>query len=485
MPAPPPAGWDPNAPVIPPWVDPTTGYVIGEDYDKTPIYQWFPNGQYQWDDPYMNGDALLRNQRYPEYWSYGVPDPNWRPSFFGETPPWQIDPNEPWHANRKPGNWFGAPKPGFNYEATPEDIARDRAQYAQDEAREAARDKPRLDNNRAAYAAGARYVTNGKNFRVWYPDGYQGPRIKNASGYDMDVATPGEGEWRWNDALNSQMDAEVGQNQPASAIPPGPEPEVVPSQPAPGQQQAGPSAPQAETTFKSSSPLAAEGDQYVANMFANDPYWWQQQKFFDNGQLFDTYKNMETIKGPGGALRLTWNNDFSPEKRAGLMPEKVQQAENLMAEFNSRWDPNNATNPANAKLYKVQQMSPELRARLMSNKAQSNPAQRAAWAEWGDALTAYGMNPGGNPGTGGTPPPGGGTPPGGGFNPFAGPQQNRPFTVPRQNNQPAAPQQQNRQFNNDNPFLNAQGELRNRAVKKLGNMVARTSNPSGGYNPFA
>ncbi len=477
MPAPPPAGWDPNAPVIPPWVDPTTGYVIGEDYDKTPIYQWFPNGQYQWDDPYMNGDALLRNQRYPEYWSYGVPDPNWRPSFFGETPPWQVDPNEPWHANRKPGNWFGAPKPGFNYEATPEDIARDRAQYAQDEAREAARDKPRLDNNRAAYAAGARYVTNGKNFRVWYPDGYQGPRIKNASGYDMDVATPGEGEWRWNDALNSQMDAEVGQNQPASAIPPGPEPEVVLPP------QAGPTdAPQAAEPQADYSPKQSREEmEYWAGERLRDPRVWQSGMYEPRdfaGQ--DVQNRMRTSYGPGGAARMYWNT--TDPQYAALTAEQKALGESKMAAFNQQFDAGNTVNPANDKLYKVQQMSPELRARLMSNKAQSNPAQRAAWAEWGDALTAYGMNPGGNPGTGGTPPPGGGN---GGFNPFAGPQQNRPFTLPPQNNQPAAPQQQNRQFNNDNPFLNAQGELRNRAVKKLGNMVARTSNPSGGYNPFA
>ncbi len=178
MPAPPPAGWDPNAPVIPPWVDPNSGYVIGEDYDKNPIYQWFPNGQYQWNDPYLNADAIRRKQLYPEYWSYQKPDPNWRPSFFGETPPWHINPDDPESANRRPGQWFG-----HSNDPTPEEKEKMDRYSASVDARNASYESD-VD---AAFAAGAKKIKFNKNVPgggsrnqvLWYyPPGYKGPRIK-------------------------------------------------------------------------------------------------------------------------------------------------------------------------------------------------------------------------------------------------------------------------------------------------------------------
>ncbi len=135
-------------------------------------------------------------------------------------------------------------------------------------------------------------------------------------------------------------------------------------------------------------------------------------------------------------------------------------------------------NPNNEKLYKVAQMSPQLRQTLMANQAQSTPAQKAAWAQWGDALTQFNNMQGS--------PPSGTRPPGTMFNPFAGPTGNRQPQPGGGANASAigqqAPQPQNREFANDNPFLNARGELRNRAVKKLGGMVAKTG---GLVNPFA
>ena len=169
---------------------------------------------------------------------------------------------------------------------------------------------------------------------------------------------------------------------------------------------------------------------------------------------------MKTTYGPGNMARMTW--DTTDPQYGALSAEQKAAGDAKMSAFNSQFDPNNKINPANDKLYKVANMSPQLRQTLMANQAQSTPAQRAAWAQWGDALTAYnGLT---QPKPQGTPAP-------------------KPGPMPPQKNiMPTAPQQ-DRTFKNNNPFLNANNELRNRAVKKLGNMVARTS--GAGFNPFA
>lgn len=214
----PPAGWDPNAPVLPPWVDPNSGYVTETDYDKQPMQAWYPNGQYQWDDPYMNGDALKRNLAYPRYGAYSKPDPNWRPSFFGETPPWQINPNDPWSANRSEGQWFG-----HDRDPTPEEKRRMDDYHNSNVQRSANHQSER----EAALAAGAKLIRADKRIPGWagvnqqlwyYPPGYKGPRVKSLGSNleeksisDPSVLGAEGGAWRYVDGKGNT----VSGNQPS------------------------------------------------------------------------------------------------------------------------------------------------------------------------------------------------------------------------------------------------------------------------------
>lgn len=502
MPAPPPAGWDPNAPVIPPWVDPNAGWVWGEDYDKTPMMEWYPNGKYGWDDPYLNGDALMRNEQYPRYGAYSPPDPNWRPSFYGETPPWQINPNAPWQANTSPGQWFGntlnGPPPPEN---TPEELAQFQQEIEQRRTRRTATFEADRMQRQQAQEAGAIFVRDNKKQRwgVYYPPGYQGPKVEpkgqtpdrqklvqisdprqlGEEGKDWQVYNLQGGYEVWDNQPKMSFADAQGLRRPASNVPPGPEPEVVqpgrPAAQAPPPQMTGPELEESRRGnpeyfdrygnynpdgYSSGPQMSQEEQQYWAQQKKTDPRVYQST-MYDPGDWAgqDTQRRMQTTRGPGGAARMSWNTQ--DPQYAALSAEQKAAGEAKMAAFNQQFDPNNRVNPANDKLYKVQQMSPQLRQTLMQNAAQSTPAQRAAWAQWGDALTQYNQSQQPKP----QPTPG--------PNPFMGPKPATPQ---------AQPPQQDRQFQNNNPFMNAKGELRNRAMKKIGHMVAGTG---GLVNPFA
>lgn len=492
--------YDPSGQQFPDWVDPNSGYVIEYDRDGNPYYAWYPNGQYQGGNPFIDGDALMKNLMYPRYTADRLPDPNWRQSYPGETPPW---------INYTPPS----------SDPTPQEKAKMDAYSASVDARSAAH----LRDREAAIAAGAKLIKfnktvrggGSKNQNLWYyPPGYQGPRIKalgsnveEKSTSDLSILGPPGDSWGFIDARGNP----VNDNQPASNIPPGPEPEVVPpsnAAGAPPPSNAGAaSSPQMswqETEAQRRSEWEAGGNKatdyfdrygnYNPDGYSSGPqmtqaesaYWAQQRKvdprvyqsqMYDPGDWAgqDTQRRMQTTRGPGGAARMSWNTQ--DPQYAALSAEQKAVGEAKMAAFNQQFDANNQVNPANEKLYKVQQMSPQLRQTLMANQAQSTPAQKAAWAQWGDALTQYNRMQG----TGNQPPsPGGQPPPGGLFNPFAGPTPGG--NVNTNAAAPASGQPQNRQFGNNNPFMNAKGELRNRAVKKLGRMFAETR---GNVNPFA
>jgi len=200
----PPPGWpigEPYQPYIP--SGPSTP---GTDYDKNPTKNWYPNGQYGWDDPYLNGDAQTRNERYPHYWSYGDPDPNWRPSFYGETPPWNRNPNDTTgSANTQKGDWFGntmRDKP----KETPAEKERRLADYRDSDAVEAGRRQADRDSDAAFWAAGGKrgHLSNGRTFAV-YPPGWTGPRKYDEFNFDPEKDfKSGPLRFKWDDAPAGQ-----------------------------------------------------------------------------------------------------------------------------------------------------------------------------------------------------------------------------------------------------------------------------------------
>ena len=200
----PPPGWpvgEPYAPYIP--SGPSTP---GTDYDKNPTKNWYPNGQYGWDDPFLNGDAVTRNERYPHYWSYGDPDPNWRPSFYGETPPWNRNPNDTsGSANTQKGDWFGntmRDKP----KETPAEKERRLADYRESDAVEAGRRQADRDSDAAFWAAGGKrgHLSNGRTFAV-YPPGWTGPRKYDEFNFDPEKDfKSGPLRFKWDDAPAGQ-----------------------------------------------------------------------------------------------------------------------------------------------------------------------------------------------------------------------------------------------------------------------------------------
>ena len=152
----PPPGWPVGEPYAP--YTPSGPSTPGTDYDGNVTKNWYPNGKYQWDDPYLNGDALTRKLKYPHYQSYGDPDPEWRPSFFGETPPWNRNPNDTsGSANTQKGDWFGntmRDKPKMS----PEQRAWEKAEYAREDAeraraKQASRERTQQPSSSSGYPA--------------------------------------------------------------------------------------------------------------------------------------------------------------------------------------------------------------------------------------------------------------------------------------------------------------------------------------------
>jgi hypothetical protein len=486
-----PAGgpYDPNGQQYPDWVDPTGGYKIEYNVDGEPYYAWYPNGEYQGGNPFIDGDAAMERLMYPRYTADRLPDPNWRPSYPGERPPWYDAPES---------DWVPPPTPEYLEQTRQKDAARKSAADQQYESDRMQRQQ--------AQEAGAVFIRDNKAQRwgVYYPPGYKGPKVAidksrtpdrgglteisdprqlGAEGKDWQVYNL-QGGWREWDNQPTMSFAQASQRQT------GPTPFTVnqgappPSQGAPAAAAAAPPPPSwadQEASrrqeweaggkkgteyfdrygnynpdgYSSGPQRSQEENQYLAQLRLESPLQWKNT-MYDAGDWAgqDALKRMNMTKGPGGATRLTW--DTKHPQYAALSAEQKSAGDAKMAAFNQQFDPNNAVNPANDKLYKVQQMSPELRARLMSNQAQSNPAQQAAWKEWGGALTQYSQMQ----------------------------QPKQPAPAPKPGPAPAPtplPQHQNRQFANGNPFMNASGELRNRAVKKIGGLVAK----SGGLiNPF-
>jgi hypothetical protein len=154
--------YDPGGQQFPGWVDPNSGYVIEYDRDGNPYYAWYPNGQYQGGNPFIDGDALMKNLMYPRYTADRLPDPNWRPSRPGETPPWINNPAP-----------YVPPPPTKEYleQTAREDVVRDNAANQQYESDRMQRQQ--------AQEAGAVFVRDNKKQRwgVYYPPGYQGPKV--------------------------------------------------------------------------------------------------------------------------------------------------------------------------------------------------------------------------------------------------------------------------------------------------------------------
>lgn len=471
--------YDPNGPQYPGWVDPNSGYKIEYNVDGQPYYAWYPNGEYQGGNPFIDGDAFMERAMYPRYTADRLPDPNWRPSRPGERPP-----------------WMNAPEP----DDTPESRRRMDA-YSDMVHQRSANHRSEID---AAMAAGAKLIHfdervpgwGSKNQQLWYyPPGYKGPRVKSlGSSVDepsiSDPSVLGSRGWRYIDSKgNTVTDSQPSQAGPQpggpapgapSQIPPGPEPEVGP--PAPqmswedqeaGRRQEWEAGGRKGTEYfdrygnyspdgYSSGPRRTQAEQqYLAEQTRTNPLF-ARGAMFDAGDWAgqDMQKRMKTVKGMNGTERMMWDPSRQSQIDQSFTPEQRAAAEAKMNAFNQQFDPTNSVKPANEKVYQVAKMSPQLRQTLMANQAQSTPAQKAAWAQWGGALTQFNQMQAPKP----QPTPG--------PNPFTAPQQSKP------------PVQQDRQFANNNPFLNAKGELRNRAVKKLGHIVSRVQQGPN-RNPLA
>ena len=164
--------YDPGGQQFPDWVDPNSGYVIEYDRDGNPYYAWYPNGQYQGGNPYIDADALMKNLMYPRYTADRLPDPNWRPSRPGETPP-----------------WINNPAPYIPPPMTKEYIERVKREDAAATAAANQRYERDRMERQVAQEAGAIFVRDNKKQRwgVYYPPGYQGPKV-NPQGETPDRA---------------------------------------------------------------------------------------------------------------------------------------------------------------------------------------------------------------------------------------------------------------------------------------------------------
>ena len=479
--------YNPGGQQFPDWVDPNSGYVIEYDRDGNPYYAWYPNGQYQGGNPFIDGDALMKHLMYPRYTADRLPDPNWRPSRPGETPPWINNPAP-----------YVPPPPTKEYleRTAREDAARDTAANQQYESDRMQRQQ--------AQEAGAIFVRDNKKQRwgVYYPPGYQGPKVNidksrtpdrgaiveigdprqlGEEGRDWQVYDLKGGYKHWDNQPTMSF-ADAQQRRQAAPAPGAPAPGApAPGAPAPGAPAAAPEpAPQMswqDTEAQRRSEWEAGGQKstgyfdrygnYNPDGYGTGPqmtqaesaYWAEQRKvnpgvyqaqMYDPGDWAgqDAQRRMKTVKGPGGMARMTW--DTTDPQYAALSAEQKSAGDAKMAAFNQQFDPNNAVNPNNEKLYKVQQMSPQLRQTLMANQAQSTPAQKAAWAQWGDALTRFNSMQGGQV----APEPG----------PAPGPRQ---MPQPQaQQPRPQAPQglaggnMGDARFANGNPYYNRKGNLR-------------------------
>lgn len=482
--------YDPSGPQYPGWVDPNSGYKIEYNVDGQPYYAWYPNGEYQGGNPFIDGDAFMERAMYPRYTADRLPDPNWRPSRPGERPP-----------------WMNAPEP----DDTPESRRRMDAYSNMVQQRSANHQSER----EAALAAGAKLIKVDKRIPGWanansekwyYPPGYKGPRVKSLGSdvdapsiSDVSVLGPEGGAWRFVDNKGNT----VGGNQPAQAGP-------QPSGPAPGAPAPGP-APAPQMSWEdqeagrrqeweaggrkgteyfdrygnynpdgySSGPQRTMAEQqYLAEQTRTNPLF-ARGAMFDAGDWAgqDMQKRMKTVKGVNGTERMMWDPSRQSQINQSFTPEQRAAAEAKMAAFNKQFDPNNiAGNPAYAREAEFQQME-----RFHKNfDPNGTPYQRAQYAKYQQMLAERQG--------GGQQPPAPAPKPG----PMPAPKsmgapaqaQGAPVTNPAVANMGDA------RFHNGNPYYNAKGNLRmpfrnaiaNQMVSGIGGNDSGTSYNMGGQN---
>ena len=502
----PPPGWpigEPYEPYIP--SGPSTP---GTDYDQNPTKNWYPNGKYGWDDPYLNGDAQTRNERYPHYWSYGDPDPNWRPSFFGETPPWNRNPNDTTgSANTQKGQWFG----NTSNKISPEQRAREKQEYEQEDAARAGAKQADRDSDAAFWAAGGKRgrLSNGRVFAV-YPPGWTGPRKYDEFNFDP------EKDFKSGPLRFSWDQAPAGTNTggppapapgptagPTAAPPPAPGPAAGPTAAppaAPGPTPAPTTGPRPwdsegynkpwvdnnGTTHyepRGSGPQQSQEEvAYWAGLAKTDPkHWLTSRAQSDNDPNWGSAKTISYVKGDNGKYRAAVNQEQPYYK--SLTDEQKAWGANTANEFNKQFDPNNEVNYAertkNAKFYQLQAMKPELRDRIMANAGQNTPAAKAMMAQWGDAISQYKAQSQPQP-TPGPPQPTPGPPP---------PPPPTPRIVQGQPQQPGQPPPANMgdaRFHNGNPYYNGKGNLRmpfrNAIASRMMNDMQSQQQPPTSWN---
>ena len=458
----PPPGWPKGEPYEP--YIPSGPSTPGTDYDKNPTKNWYPNGQYGWDDPYLNGDAQTRNERYPHYWSYGDPDPNWRPSFYGETPPWNRNPNDTsGSANTQKGDWFGntmRDKP----KETPAEKERRLADYRDSDAVEAGRRQTDRDSDAAFWAAGGKkgHLSNGRTFAI-YPPGWTGQRKWDEFNFDPEKDfKSGPLKFQWDQAPagtnagGTPAPAPGPTAGPTAAPPPAPGPTSGPTAAPPPAPDPAPPANQpwqdsyGNTHYdpRDSGPKQSpEEIAYWQAQAKTNPMTWRTQRVpNESDPNFGTMRAIRTIKGPDGKAHAAWDEGSTWYKQAS--DDQKAWGANTITDFNKQFDPTNAVNPANDKLYKLQAMKPELRDRIMANAGQNTPAAKAMMAQWGDAINQYKAQS--QPAPGPTQPP-------------PGPTQPPPASVQGQPQQPGQPPPANMgdaRFHNGNPYYNGKGNLR-------------------------
>ena len=200
--------------------------------------------------------------------------------------------------------------------------------------------------------------------------------------------------------------------------------------------------------------------------------WRTQRVPNESDPNFGTMRAIRTIKGPDGKAHAAWDEGSTWYKQAS--DEQKAWGANTITDFNKQFDPTNAVNPANDKLYKLQAMKPELRDRIMANAGQNTPAAKAMMAQWGDAISQYKAQS--------QPPPGPTQPP-------PGPTQPPPASVQGQPQQPGQPPPANMgdaRFHNGNPYYNGKGNLRmpfrNAIASQMMNDMQSQQQPATSWN---